>query len=107
MKLEPLFPAASDDDEDCYEHNCPQPCAQCAVDAGFKAQADYAHSLERQADQVESMTLSNQEDREALRDFANTLRKRASQIIGGLQRQADREAREAENKQIRPWKPGN
>ncbi len=90
--------------EDCYEHDCPQPCVKCQADADWRVQLDYARSLEQQADAVESMTLSNQEDREHLRAFANELRKRASVIIGGLQREADREAREAEDARERPHK---
>lgn len=95
--LKPLFPVRETEDQDCQEHNCPRPCAKCEADADWKARHDYARSLELQADAIESMTLSDQADREHLRVFANDLRKRASRIMGELGRIADQQARDEEN----------
>ena len=81
-------------DTGCWEHDTSGPCSKCA--AHEKDRADYreAQRLERQADSIESMTLSDQADRVHLRAFANSMRKRASEIIGRLQREADEQARE-------------
>lgn len=98
IRMTPLFPVIEDEDG-CYEHNIGSgSCATCAADAQGSADYREAQRLERQADTIESMTLTDEADREHLRAFANSLRKRASRIMGRLQRLADQEAREAENR---------
>ena len=48
-----------------------------------------ADRLDRQADEIESMTLTRQEDREHLRAFAGSLRARAMQIRAEAERERE------------------
>lgn len=98
MNIQPLWPIAVDDT--CGEHDHPLPCAKCDADADWWAQSARANDLYKQADAIESMTLSSEEDRQALRDFANGLRKQADAIrlklSAGIDREAYLEERERE-----------
>jgi len=101
--LSPIWPIAETEDG-CYTHNIGSgPCAQCATDAQEQADFREALRLERQADAIESSYLTDQADREHLRAFAGHLRRRASQIMGRLQRIADQEARDAEYAREADW----
>lgn len=92
-QLAPLWPVAEIADDSCWTHNVPLPCARCAADSQWNRDYRHALRLERQADEIETMTLSDQSDRENLRWFADDLRRQASELRGKCQREADRERR--------------
>lgn len=90
--LQPLWPVAEIADDQCWTHGTPLPCAACATDSQWNRDYRHALRLEKQADEVETLILNDQSDRECLREFAEHLRRRASELRGRLQREADREA---------------
>lgn len=101
--LQPLWPVAEIADDGCYDHNVATlPCPQCQADSEWYRQSREAERLERQADETEALVLTDQSDRECLREFAEHLRRRASQIRGRLGAIADREANEERDAQ-KPW----